>query len=157
MAVLIGVITAVRNIRGEMRIPPSTTLRAVLRPSTRQATKLLATHAALVQSLARCEATVDPRAKRPAASATAIAGGVECFVPLEGLVDLEAERQRLAKEIKKADEQIAFLRAKLGNREFKAKAPREVVEREKGRLVEQREIRAKLQESLRRIRTWGQA
>jgi len=152
MAVLIGVITAVRNIRGEMRIPPSTTLQAVLRPSTRQATKLLATHAALVQSLARCEATVDPRAKRPAASATAIAGGVECFVPLEGLVDLEAERQRLAKEIKKADEQIAFLRAKLGNREFKAKAPRDVVEREKGRLVEQREIRAKLQESLRRIR-----
>ena len=152
MAVLIGVITAIRNIRGEMRIPPSTTLQAVLRPGSRQATKLLASHAPLVQTLARCEATVDPRAKRPPASAMAIAGGVECFVPLEGLVDLEAERQRLTKEIKKADEQIAFLEGKLRNRAFKAKAPAEVVEREKGRLVEQREIRAKLQSSLRRLR-----
>ncbi|MBI2153133.1 MAG: valine--tRNA ligase [Candidatus Rokubacteria bacterium] len=144
MALLIGVITAIRNIRGEMRIPPSTTLRAVLRPTTRPAAKLLTAHAALVQSLARCDATVDPRAKRPAASAMAIAQGVECFVPLEGLVDLAAERQRLAKEIKRAEEQIAFLKAKLGNREFMAKAPRDVVEREKGRLQEQMGVRQKL-------------
>ncbi|KRT73965.1 MAG: valyl-tRNA synthetase, valyl-tRNA synthetase [Candidatus Rokubacteria bacterium CSP1-6] len=152
MALLIGVVTAIRNIRGEMRIPPSTTLQAVLRPGSRQATKLLASHAPLVQTLARCEATVDPRAKRPPASAMAIAGGVECFVPLEGLVDLEAELQRLRKELRKVEEQLSFIEGKLRNREFKAKAPAEVVEREKGRLVEQREIRAKLHSSLRRLR-----
>ena len=151
MALLIGVVTAIRNIRGEMRIPPSTTLQAVLRPGSRQATKLLAPHAPLVQMLARCEATVDSRAKRPPASAMAIAGGVECFVPLEGLVDLEAELQRLRKELRKVEEQLSFIEGKLRNREFKAKAPAEVVEREKGRLVEQREIRAKLQSSLRKI------
>ena len=155
MAVLMAVISAIRNIRGEMRIPPSTTLRAVLKPSTPKATRLLKGQAALVQALARCEVTVDPRAARPAASAMAIAPGVECFVPLGGLVDLEAERQRLAKEIKKVEDQIAFLKGKLGRREFRAKAPRDVVEREKGRLAEQQEVRAKLRLSLRRIEEAG--
>jgi len=155
MTVLMAVTTAIRNIRGEMRIPPSTTLRAVLRPATAKTAGLLRAHAPLVQSLARCEATVDPRAARPRASAMAIAERVECFVPLEGLVDLEAERQRLAKEIKKVEEQIGFLEGKLKGKEFKRKAPREVVEREEGRLAEQREIRAKLQESLRHISEAG--
>ena len=117
-----------------------------------RAAKRLAAPAPRVQMRARCEATVDARAKRPPASAMAIAGGVECFVPLEGLVDLEAELQRLRKELRKVEEQLSFIEGKLRNREFKAKAPAEVVEREKGRLVEQREIRAKLQSSLRRLR-----
>jgi valyl-tRNA synthetase len=134
-----------------MRIPPAATLRAVLKPATPKATRLLKTQAPLIQALARSDVTVDPRAARPAASAMTIAGGVECFVPLEGLVDLAAERQRLAKEIGKVEEQIAFLQGKLGNREFKAKAPREVVEREKGRLAEQRTIRQKLRVSLGRL------
>jgi valyl-tRNA synthetase len=155
MTVLMAVTTAIRNIRGEMRIPPSTTLRAVLKPATAKTAGLLRAHAPLVQSLARCEATVDPRAARPRASAMAIAERVECFVPLEGLVDLDAERQRLAKEIKKVEEQIGFLEGKLKGKEFKRKAPREVVEREEGRLAEQREIRAKLLESLRRISEAG--
>ncbi len=155
MTVLMAVTTAIRNIRGEMRIPPSTTLRAVLKPATAKTAGLLRAHAPLIQSLARCEATVDPRAARPRASAMAIAERVECFVPLEGLVDLDAERQRLAKEIKKVEEQIGFLEGKLKGKEFKRKAPREVVEREEGRLAEQREIRAKLLESLRRISEAG--
>jgi valyl-tRNA synthetase len=151
MATLIGVVTAIRNIRGEMRIPPSTTLRALLKPPRGEVAELLEAHAPLIQALARCGVVVDPGAVRPSPSAMAIAEGVECFVPLEGLVDLEAERRRLAKEIRKVEEQIAFLAAKLAREEFKAKAPREVVEREEGRLAEQREIHAKLQESLRRI------
>ncbi len=155
MTVLMAVTTAIRNIRGEMRIPPSTTLRAVLKPATAKTAGLLRAHAPLIQSLARCEATVDPRAARPRASAMAIAERVECFVPLDGLVDLDAERQRLAKEIKKVEEQIGFLEGKLKGKEFKRKAPREVVEREEGRLAEQREIRAKLQESLRHISEAG--
>jgi valyl-tRNA synthetase len=114
-------------------------------------TRLLKAQAALIQALARCDVTVDPRAARPAASAMTISQGVECFVPLEGLVDLQAERQRLAKEIKKVEEQIAFVQGKLKNREFKAKAPRDVVEREKGRLAEQRAVRQKLRLSLGRL------
>ncbi|MGH7262460.1 MAG: valine--tRNA ligase, partial [Candidatus Rokuibacteriota bacterium] len=151
MAVVIALVTAIRNVRGEMRIPPATTLRTVLKPATPRATRLLKAQAALIQALARSDVSVDPRAARPAASAMTIALGVECFVQLGGLVDLEAERQRLAKEIKKVEEQIAFLQGKLKNREFKAKAPREVVEREKGRLAEQRAVREKLRLSLRRL------
>ncbi|MBI4587227.1 MAG: valine--tRNA ligase [Candidatus Rokubacteria bacterium] len=148
MAVLIAVVTAIRNIRGEMRIPPSATLRALLRPATPGAADVITAHALLIQSLARCTLTVDLQAARPPASAMAIAEGVECFVPLEGLVDLAAERRRLVKEIRKVDDHLAFLAAKLTNTQFKAKAPPDVVEREEARLLEQQAIRAKLQESL---------
>jgi len=72
-------------------------------------------------------------------------------VNLAGVVDLAAERQRLAKEVKKAEDEIAFLEGKLGRPEFVARAPAEVVERERGRLAEQRRLRAKLGESLRAI------
>jgi valyl-tRNA synthetase len=155
MGLLIGVVTAIRNIRGEMRIPPATTVRSLLRPPSRRAGALLAAHTPLIQALARCEVRVDARAARPRASATAIAGGVECFVSLEGLVDLAAERLRLAREIAKVEEQIAFLGQKLRNRAFRTRAPREVVEREATRLGERREVRKKLRESLARIRDAG--
>ncbi len=151
MATLIAVVTAIRNIRGEMRIAPATTLQAVLKPPTRAAARLLEAHAPLVQTLARAQVAVDPRAARPAASATAVAAGIECFVPLAGLVDLEAERQRLTKELKKVADQIRFFKGKLARREFRAKAPREVVKREEERLAEQRTTREKLLKGLRSI------
>jgi valyl-tRNA synthetase len=149
MGLLMGVITAIRNIRGEMRISPSVSLRAILRPATRADAERLSGHAPLVQALAKAEVTVDSRAARPRASAMALIGTLECFVPLEGFVDLQAERQRLAKEIGKADDDIRFLERKLSKVEFRERAPAEIVEREEQRLNEQRRIRVKLEESLR--------
>lgn len=149
MGLLMGVITAIRNIRGEMRISPSVSLRAILRPATRADAERLSGHAPLVQALAKAEVTVDSRAARPRASAMALIGTLECFVPLEGFVDLQAERQRLEKEIGKADDDIRFLERKLSKVEFRERAPAEIVEREEQRLNEQRRIRVKLEESLR--------
>jgi valyl-tRNA synthetase len=69
-------------------------------------------------------------------------------VPLEGLVDFEAERKRLSREIERAVKEIAFLEGKLGRRDFVERAPREVVGRERERLTEQRQIHEKLSASL---------
>ncbi|MBI4240705.1 MAG: class I tRNA ligase family protein, partial [Candidatus Rokubacteria bacterium] len=151
MELFMGVVTAIRNIRGEMRIPPATTLRAVLKPADRAVGERLAALVPLIQALGRCEVTVDAAAARPAASALAVVGPVECFVPLAGLVDLAAERQRLAKEIRKAEDEIRFLEQKLARPEFRERAPAEVVEREAARLAEQNALRAKLRESLGRL------
>ena len=60
------------------------------------------------------------------------------YVDLAGVVDLVAERQRLAKEIAKVDEAIAFVAGKLARPEFVERAPGEIVERERTRLAEQR-------------------
>ena len=151
MGLFMGIVTAIRNIRSEMRIPPSAPLRAILRPTGRKDAARLSALVPLIQALARCEVSVDPKAARPAASALAVVGPVECFVPLAGLVDLSAERQRLGKEIKKAEDEIRSLEEKLKRPEFRERAPAEVVERENARLAEQRALRAKLLESLARL------
>ena len=101
-----------------------------------------------MQSLARATLTVDARATRPRASALGVVGGTELYVALEGVVDLGAERQRLEKEIRRAEEAIAFGRAKLGRPEFAERAPAEIVEKEREKLVEQEALRAKLVASL---------
>jgi valyl-tRNA synthetase len=72
----------------------------------------------------------------------------DVFVRLEGVVDFDAERQRLRKEVEKARKEIAFLEGKLGRPEFVERAPAEVVERERARLTEQRETERKLAASL---------
>src|SRR5207249_7729524 len=95
MGVVMGAVTAIRNIRGEMRVPPGATL-AVTAKTAGAHTALLRAHAPLVQSLARARLTVDPRASRPRNSGLGVVGATGLYVGLEGLVDLAAERQRLA-------------------------------------------------------------
>ncbi len=147
MEAVMAVVTAVRNIRGEMRISPGVTLTATLRPG-RGGAALFSASAALVETLARVRLTVDPQATRPRNSALAVAGGAEVYVDLAGIVDLAAERQRLGKEIRKAGETVDFLTAKLARPEFVARAPEEIVERERARLAAEEVRRAKLTASL---------
>ena len=147
MGAVMAVVTAVRNIRGEMRIAPGVALTVTLRPG-RGGAALFRANAPLVEALARIRLTVDPRATRPRSSALALAGGAEIYVDLAGVVDLASERQRLEKEIKKASETVDFLTAKLTRPEFVQRAPEEIVERERARLAEQEALRAKLTASL---------
>jgi valyl-tRNA synthetase len=72
-------------------------------------------------------------------------------LPLSGLVDLAAERARLAKEMAKCDADIARVEAKLGNPNFVARAPEEVVEEEKEKRAEAQLRKAKIAEALQRL------
>ncbi len=150
MTVLVQVITAVRNIRGEMRVAPGATLDVRLRPAPEH-TEVLGGHRALVEALARCRLTLDPRATRPSGSALAVVGRSELYVMLAGVVDFAGERVRLDKEIRRATEQIAFFEAKLGRPDFVERAPAEVVTKERERLDEQRRLLDKLKASLAAI------
>ena len=147
MSAVMDVITAVRAIRGEMRISPAQALTVILRPAP-DAVSLLKGHASLVESLARGRVTIDPTATRPRNSALAVVGETELYVELEGIVDLAAERHRLEKEIRKVAESAEFLRAKLARPEFVERAPAEIVAKERERLGQQEALRAKLAASL---------
>ena len=147
MEAVMAVVTAVRNIRGEMRIAPGTTLAVTLRPAAAERA-LYEGQRALVEALGRARLTVDPAARRAKDTALAVAGRAEVYVDLAGVVDVTAERQRLDKEIKRAGEAVEFLRAKLARPEFVARAPAEIVAKERERLAEQEALRAKLAESL---------
>ncbi len=147
MAVVMGAVTAIRNIRGEMRVPPGVTLAVTAKPEGTHAA-LLSEHAPLVETLARATLTIDPSASRPRSSALGVLGGTELYVALEGVVDLAAERQRLEKEIRRADEAISFGRAKLERPEFAQRAPADIVEKEREKVAAQEALRAKLVASL---------
>jgi valyl-tRNA synthetase len=147
LGVVMDAVTAIRNIRGEMRVAPGVVLDVTLRPA-REHQALFRAEGALVEALARCRLTTDPRATRPPGSAFAGVGGSEIYVVLAGVVDLTTEGARLRKEIERAAERVAFLEAKLGRRDFLDRAPAEVVAKERERLDQQRQLKAKLEASL---------
>ena len=151
MQPVIDVVSAIRSIRSESRISPATELTVTVKPGASDA-ESLSESVALIGALARAAITIDEHAERPPQSAHAMAGPAEVFVHLEGVVDLSAERARLAKEIERADKEIAFLDGKLARADFVERAPAEVVERERSRLADQRRIHEKLSASLAALR-----
>ena len=147
MAVLVQAVTAIRNIRGEMRISPAQVLTATVKAAPAEA-PLLQEHAGLIEALARARFTLDAQATRPRSSALGVVGGSEIYVHLEGLVDLAGERQRLEKEIKRTADGIAFTRGKLARPDFTERAPAEIVDKEREKLAELEALQAKLTASL---------
>jgi valyl-tRNA synthetase len=148
MAPVLDFVSAIRTVRSESRISPAVELAVTVKPAGREVTAALESSLAVIGSLARAAITVSRDGARPAGSAVATTPSGDVFVRLEGVVDFEAERQRLRKEIERARKEIAFLEGKLGRPEFVARAPAEVVERERERLVEQRQTEQKLSTSL---------
>jgi valyl-tRNA synthetase len=74
-------------------------------------------------------------------------------MPLGGLIDIAAEKSRIAKDIAKADKEIAMLDKKLGNAEFLARAPEDVVAEQRGRLAEEQARRQRLADALATLST----
>jgi len=148
MAPVLDVVSAIRTIRSESRISPAVELAVTVRPASPEVATSLVSSAGIIGGLARAAITVAADGARPASSAMATTPSGDVLVRLEGVVDFDAERQRLRKEIEKARKEIAFLEGKLGRPEFVERAPAEVVERERARLTEQRETERKLAASL---------
>jgi valyl-tRNA synthetase len=147
MGVVMDVVTAVRNIRGAMRIADGVTLTATLRPG-RGAEALFAATGPLIETLARVRLRIDPRASRARNSALAVVTGSEIYVELTGVIDPAAERARLQKEIAMGIERIEFRKAKLARPEFVERAPAEIVARERERLAADEALLEKLTASL---------
>ncbi|MBM1145906.1 valine--tRNA ligase [Alcanivorax sp. ZXX171] len=148
-----AVITAVRNIRGEMRIPPGKALEVYLhngKDSDRA--RLDANHNFLCR-LARLESItwLAPEDSAPA-SATGLVGDMEILVPMAGLIDKNAEIERLGKEIDKLRKEVGRGEGKLRNPNFVDKAPEAVVNKEREKLDDHRSQLARLEEQLEKIK-----
>jgi valyl-tRNA synthetase len=121
------VVTAIRNIRGEMNIPPSKAINLYLKTD-----KLTADQQRYIKSLVRVEELfVDTEIEKPKASASAVVKGCDVFIPLEGLIDVELEKNRIEKEIGRLEGLLNGVTKKLSNANFVDKAPADVVEKEK--------------------------
>jgi valyl-tRNA synthetase len=150
MAPVLDIVGAIRTIRSESRISPAVTLEASVRPASPDAEAAVTSSGAIINALAKATLTAigsDGRSRPPQSAMAATPSG-DVFVKLAGIVDFDAERQRLRKEIERSRKEIAFLEGKLGRPEFVERAPAEVVERERERLAEQRQTEQKLSTSL---------
>ena len=148
VALLQEAISAVRNLRSEIEISPKVPLRLLIADGVLRAR--LAPHAASLGALAGAQ--MEPADARPAGCATIVIRGVEVMVPLEGIVDLAGEAERLDKVLAKAEQDVAFLENKLGNAEFVAKAPAEKVDEMREKLAVALSRRDVLTSSRARIR-----
>jgi valyl-tRNA synthetase len=100
--------------------------------------------------LARLE-TVDYASDAPKGSAQIVVGEATFALPLAGVIDISAEQSRLTKEIGKEDSEIDKIDRKLGNEQFVAKAPPEVIEEQRERRQAAVERRARLVAALARL------
>ena len=130
MEIIRAIITGVRNIRGEMNIPPSLYLTAHVHSEDRLLRETIGLNKDMIINLARLEKfSVEEPGKRPGAAASAVIEGAVIFVALEGIVDFEKETARLEKEFNKLSKELTSAAKKLNNDDFLAKAPAEVVEK----------------------------
>ena len=135
MGMMIEMIKAIRNLRAEMKVPLGQKAKLILAAAEREK-DIIAENAGYLDKMAAVD-EVDFIAlsdDAPKGAAAAILGDIRIYMPLAGLIDMDKEKARLAKEMEKTEKEIARLEGKLGNQGFLAKAPAEVVEGEKAKL-----------------------
>jgi valyl-tRNA synthetase len=152
MDLLMEIIKGIRNIRGEMDVAPSRQVAAVLDCKSAAAAEIVAEGEKYLTALARVnDLAFGTDVERPSQAATQVAGEVEILLPLAGMINIEEEEKRLQKEIAKAEKDVALFEKKLSNEAFVAKAPPQVLEKDRGKLRDAREKLGILQESLKKI------
>ena len=128
MNLLMGVIAAVRNIRGEMNIPPSKNVNLIIDAKNKQDEGILGQNLAYIQTLAKVDgASIGSGLPKPEKSATAMFEETSVHVLLEGLIDFEEEKKRIRKAISKIEKDMEASKKKLSNKGFLEKAPAEIV------------------------------
>ncbi|MEW6376908.1 MAG: valine--tRNA ligase [Thermodesulfobacteriota bacterium] len=152
MGLVIEIITAVRNIRGEMNVPPGDQIDVILRPKEEEVEKKIRKNEVFIEHMVKVKGLkIGKGVERPAHSAFAVVRDVEIFVPMDRS-RMEEEAKRLQKEILKIEKEIAFIGKKLSNEQFLTKAPPDVVQEVKEKASEYQAVRDKLGEGLGRIK-----
>jgi valyl-tRNA synthetase len=130
-------ILGIRQIRGEMDISPGKTLPVLLQNASESDVSLAGLHARLLERVGRVESiSVLAEGDEAPSSATALLGDLQLLVPMKGVIDVDAERERLQKQMQKIQIEIQKANGKLGNDKFVNNAPAAVVSQERERLAE---------------------
>jgi valyl-tRNA synthetase len=147
-----GVIEGIRNIRGEANIKPGQEISVLLQNGSPLDHQLAETCATLLQKLAKVSQLSWLEAdEQPPPNALALVGDLRVMVPLAGLIDVAAEKARLGKEVERKTSDQQRLEKKLANSGFVAKAPAEVVAKERDKLSEIAASLTTLQAQLRSL------
>ena len=138
MEIVMETIKAIRNMRAEVNVAPGRKSEAILQLASAELVQLFELNASYVKTLA----AVDPlnvsltTPEKPENAMAAVVSGVEIYMPLKGLIDVDKETARLNKELLTLDKELARVSGKLSNEGFVAKAPPDVIEKEKAKQQE---------------------
>ncbi len=147
---VIRFISEVRSVRAEMNVPAGAKIACVMVGAGGETRRRASQWEAEIMRLARLSAIGFEDAV-PRASAQIVLGEATVALPLEGVIDIAAEKARLAKELEKIAKDTAGIDGRLGNPGFVAKAPPEVLEESRERKAELEARRAKVEEALKRL------
>ena len=150
MTTIMETIKAIRNMRAEVNVPPGKKSEVILQIANPETDAVVRQYEQYIKSLAAAEEVIflEQDAAKPDNAMTAIVSGVEIYLPLKGLIDVEKETGRLTKEREGLDKEIARIAAKLSNPGFIAKAPPEVIAKDKAKEAECREKQVAISERL---------
>jgi valyl-tRNA synthetase len=147
---LIDLVASIRSVRAEMNVPAAAKIALVLKGAGAETRARLERHRDVIMTLARLS-SVRESDDIPPGSAQMVIGECVAALPLGDVIDLAKERQRLQKEIGKADGEIARIDAKLSNEAFVSRAPEDVIEEQKERRTEAEAMKTRLAEALGRL------
>ena len=134
MMLIQEIVTGIRNVRGEMNIPPSVYLKAMVQSDEPELRAIIDGYRDMIMTLAKLESfSIMAPGKKPGKAATTVVNGASIFTLLEGVVDFARECERLEKEIGKITVELEGVSKKMDNEDFLQKAPSAVVEKTRTR------------------------
>jgi valyl-tRNA synthetase len=145
-------ISSIRNIRAEFNVTPTEEIDLRIKASDTTTDAQLRENEWIFRKLQNIgQFEVATELKKPATSASSVVDGNEIFVPLEGLIDLDKEQQRIEDEIERLQGFLKSVNKKLANQQFIDNAPEEVVQRERDKKTDTEMNLKKLQEILKEL------
>ena len=148
MMMLQDIISAVRAIRSRMNIPPSKKIELNIKSNENQ-TKFIDQNNELIIALARLDSySAGSSVQKPSKSAAAVIHGMELYIPLGGLVDLDKERAQLNKRKTKIELLLSDIKNKLSNENFVSRAPEDIVKREQDKMIDLKDELEKIDSNL---------
>ncbi|MGO4738946.1 valine--tRNA ligase [Bosea sp. 2KB_26] len=147
---VVDLISDIRSVRSETNVPAGAQAPLVLVKASAATRATIEAWAPMIERLARVSA-ISFAEVAPPQSAQIIVRGEVAALPLAGIIDLDAERARLTKELGKLDQDILAVERKLGNPDFVARAPEEVVEENRERKTQAEARKVKIGEALLRL------
>jgi valyl-tRNA synthetase len=155
MAIIMDAVTGLRSIRGELNISPSLELKALIK-TLDSAKDILNANITYITKLANAkDIEIGKDIHIPKNAATSIKPAMEIFVPVEGLIDVDAEISRLNKELVKTERDLLFVKKKLANEDFRIKAPKAVVEENMSKYEEYKDKLEGIQNNIDKLKQWG--
>lgn len=147
---LIRLISTIRSVRADMNVPAGAKIPLAIRGASAETAGRLKAHEEIILRMARAE-SISLVSEAPKGAIQAVLDEAMLFLPVAGVIDLDRERARLKKEIERLTKDIEKIDAKLGNEQFVANAPEEVIEEQKSRKAEAEGSVAKLSGALQQL------